>query len=378
MTTISENLPTPSNPMGMHGIEFIEFATSAPLMLGALLAQLGFVATARHRSREVMLYQYLNSATPLNIIVNAAPSTTGQAAPATPSLSAIALRVRNAAQAHAAACALGAWDIPTRASAMELNIPGIHGVGDSVIYFVDRFSGNAVNGISDMNGATTVAGRAGNSPAATYTIYDVDFVPLPHEQALIQATPEPARGSRMDFFGIVQAVHADRSDDWIGFYQHLFGFTVKADDRHRPIATGGKLDGNVDGNVVGNANSNVNSNVDGNFDGVLRKGVVLTSPCKQFHLQLIEPPQGADDIVWDEGLIRIAFGAADVLALTQALQARGLAFVDVGAVKPSAQGALSHTYLGGVMFELVQLADPRTAKRAADHPSSTLQNHAGA
>ncbi len=85
----------------------------------------------------------------------------------------------------------------------------------------------------------------------------------------------------------------------------------------------------------------------------LRKGVVLTSPCKQFHLQLIEPPQGADDIVWNEGLIRIALGTPDVLALTRALQAQGVAFVDAGAVKPSPQGALSHTYLGSVMVELV-------------------------
>jgi esterase/lipase superfamily enzyme len=47
-------------------------------------------------------------------------------------------------------------------------------------------------------------------------------------------------------------------------------------------------------------------------------------------------------------------GAPDVLATTQALQNQGVKFVDVGAVKPSAKGALSHTYLGGVTLELVQ------------------------
>jgi 4-hydroxyphenylpyruvate dioxygenase len=87
---------------------------------------------------------------------------------------------------------------------------------------------------------------------------------------------------------------------------------------------------------------------------VLRKGVVLQSPCKTFHIQLIEPPEGADDIVWEEGLIRLGLGCADVPALTTALQARGVAFVDVGAVRPSANGAVSHTYLGGVTIELVK------------------------
>jgi 4-hydroxyphenylpyruvate dioxygenase len=125
------------------------------------------------------------------------------------------------------------------------------------------------------------------------------------------------------FFGIVQAVQVDRSSDWIDFYQHLFGFTTKADERQ------------------------------GSFDGVLPKGVVLQSPCETFHIQLIEPPIGAEDIVWEEGLIRIGLGSPDVLALAKALQNKGVAFVDVGAVKPSTKGALSHTYLGGLTIELV-------------------------
>jgi 4-hydroxyphenylpyruvate dioxygenase len=298
MTTIAENLPAPSNPMGICGIEFIEFATAQPLALGALLAQFGFVATARHRSREVMLYQHFSASNTLNIVVNAAPTAAGHAVSTVPSISAIALRVRNAAQAHAMACDLGAWELPTRASAMELNIPGIHGVGDSAVYFVDRFAGNSQN--------------------TAHTIYDVDFIALPHAAPKL----EPSM-TQTHFFGIVQAVHADRSSDWIDFYQHLFGFMVKADERQ------------------------------GGFDGVLPKGVVLASPCRSFHIQLVEPPAGADDIVWDEGLIRLGLGSPDVLALTTTLQGKGLAFVDVGAVKPSAKGALSHTYLGGVTVELV-------------------------
>src|SRR6266581_4219787 len=149
--TMREPNPEPNNPLGVDGIEFIEYASSQPQALGSLLQTMGFVPVARHRSREVMLYRQ----GPMNLIVNSHPDAlTGTSAPAaTPELKAIALRVRDAAFAWRRSQDLGAWEMPTRASAMELNIPGIHGVGDSLIYFVDRYR--------------------------DFSIYDVDFVPLP-------------------------------------------------------------------------------------------------------------------------------------------------------------------------------------------------------
>src|SRR5678809_320893 len=119
-----EPLPEPTNPLGIDGIEFVEYATSRPQEFGALLQKMGFAAVARHRSREVMLYRQGG----MNLVVNS-----NDAAGATPALSAIALRVRDAAFAHKHSLDLGAWDMPTRASAMELNIPGIHGVGESLL-----------------------------------------------------------------------------------------------------------------------------------------------------------------------------------------------------------------------------------------------------
>src|SRR5215510_7862480 len=88
---LHEHNPEPSNPLGMDGIEFVEFATSQPQALGGLLQRMGFAAIARHRSREVMLYRQ----GPMNLIVNAHPEALpGMAAPSsTPSLAAIAFRV---------------------------------------------------------------------------------------------------------------------------------------------------------------------------------------------------------------------------------------------------------------------------------------------
>jgi 4-hydroxyphenylpyruvate dioxygenase len=284
--TIHERNPEPSNPLGIDGIEFIEFATSQPQALGAVLQTMGFMPVARHRSREVMLYRQGG----MNLIVNGHPDALpGLAAPSSaPALSAVALRVRDAAYAWRHTLDLGAWEMPTRASAMELNIPGIRGVDDSLIYFVDRYR--------------------------DFTIYDVDFVPLPGSER------NPPAIAGLHFFGIVQTILDERSRDWIEFYRELLGFSV--------------LPG-------------------GQFFGILPKGTLLESPCHKFYLQLIEPPPGAEDIEWDERLLRIGLGAPDVLKATRALRDRGVVFVDRDPVQPTEKGALTQVHLGSVTFELV-------------------------
>jgi 4-hydroxyphenylpyruvate dioxygenase len=284
--TAKETLPEPGNPLGMDGIEFIEYATSQPQAFGALLQKMGFAAVARHRSREVMLYRQGT----MNLIVNAHPDALpGLSSPqSTPALAAIALRVRDAAYAYQHCLDQGAWEMPTRASAMELNIPGIHGVGESLIYFVDRYR--------------------------DFSIYDVDFVPLAGTE------PRPPALAGLHYFGVVQAILAERTPDWLDFYRNLFGFSVLPR---------------------------------GQYFGVLPKGTLLESPCRKFYLQLVEPPPGSEEIRWDEGLVRVGLGAADVPAATRALRERGIVFIDRGTVQPSEKGALTQIHLGGVTFELV-------------------------
>jgi len=276
---VQERNPQPANPLGLDGIEFVEYATAQPQALGALLQQLGFAPVARHRSREVMLYRQGT----MNVIVNAHGATDP-----VPSLAALAFRVRDAGEAFRRCLDLGAWEMPTRAAAMELHIPGIHGAGDSLIYFVDRYR--------------------------DFSIYDVDFVPL------AGAAQQPPAVAGLHWFGVVQAMLEDRTRDWLDFYRTLFGFTELPH---------------------------------GQYFGVLPKGVLLESPCRKFYLQLIGPPAGAEDVHWEEGLVRVGLGAADVRAATRALAERGVVFIDRGAVQPSDRGALTQVYLGGVTFELV-------------------------
>src|SRR2546426_12296862 len=86
--TSRERMPEPSNPLGMDGIEFIEYATSQPQAFGDLLQRMGFVPLARHRSREVMLYRQ----GPMNLIVNSHGATSGM-----PTVSAVGLPGRGGA-----------------------------------------------------------------------------------------------------------------------------------------------------------------------------------------------------------------------------------------------------------------------------------------
>ena len=55
------------NPLGLAGIEFIEYATSRPQALGQVLEMMGFRPVARHRSREVLLYRQGG----MNVVINA-------------------------------------------------------------------------------------------------------------------------------------------------------------------------------------------------------------------------------------------------------------------------------------------------------------------
>src|SRR4051812_44696584 len=138
------------NPMGTDGFEFVEYTGPDPAQLAALFEQMGFVAAARHRSKNVTLYKQGD----VNFILNAEPESFAQAFARLhgPSVCAIAFRVKDAAAAYDRAIKLGAKPVHGKLGPMELNIPAIEGIGGSLIYLVDRYG--------------------------DHTIYDVDFVQL--------------------------------------------------------------------------------------------------------------------------------------------------------------------------------------------------------
>ena len=202
-----ESVPEPQNPIGMDGLEYIEFATSKPQVLGGLLERMGFRLVARHRSREVELYRQGT----MSIIINSHPADIPRTVTPVerPVISALCIRVRDADAAYRRALDLGAWEIPVHARAIELNIPAIHGVGESVIYFVDRYD--------------------------EFSIFDIDFRAIPG------VDPHPPAINDMHFFGIVQYVGVDRTLDWAEFYSQIFGFRQLPDSVRFGIMPKGQL-----------------------------------------------------------------------------------------------------------------------------------------
>ncbi len=272
-----------ANPLGLDGIEYIEYATSSPLAVGQVLEMMAFRPIARHRSREVLLYRQ----GAMNVIVNAHAGAAPRAE--APRISAIALRVRDARSAYERVLDLGAWAVPMHAHVMELNIPGIHGPGGAHIYFVDRHK--------------------------EFSIYDVDFTLIP------TVDPHPPALAGMHWFGIVQYIGRDRTDDWCEFYRHLFGFTVLAPEQRF---------------------------------GILPAGTLLRSPCSQFMIQLVEPDPVT--VVYDEEELfhRVGLGLPDVPSAVAELRERGVEFVESPQTHTGERGALTRHYLRSLVFELVR------------------------
>jgi len=192
------------NPLGLEGVEFIEYTTPRPQALGQLLEQVGFRPVARHRSREVLLYRQGD----MNVVINA-HGIAKDGSDETPQIAAIALRVRDAGAAHRRVVELGAWPVPVKVQPMELHIPGVHGVGTSRVYFIDRWR--------------------------EFSIYDVDFVPIPTVEGTVPAL------AGMHWFGVVQYVGLARAVDWCAFYGSLFGFTVLSPEQTFGILPAGNI-----------------------------------------------------------------------------------------------------------------------------------------
>jgi 4-hydroxyphenylpyruvate dioxygenase len=267
----------PHNPMGTDGFEFIEYAAPDPVAMGALFERMGFKPIAKHRHKNVTLYRQGE----INFIVNAEPDSFAQrfARLHGPSICAIAFRVQDAKYAYERAISLGAWGYAGAAGPGELNIPAIKGIGDSIIYFVDRWRGK--------NGAKE--GEIGN-----IGFFDVDFEPLPGATLDV-----PGNGLQL-IDHLTHNVHKGRMNEWAEFYERLFNF--------REIRY---------------------FDIEGQVTGV--KSKAMTSPCGKIRIPINE--EGNDnkgqiqeylDMYHGEGIQHIALLSRDLYATVDRLRGSGI------------------------------------------------------
>jgi 3-dehydroshikimate dehydratase len=131
------SVPEMPSPIGVKGVEFIEFATSdqeAP-QLAAFLETMGFARAGRHKSKAVTLYRQGN----IRLVVNTERTGLAHSSYATHGTSAYAvgLKVDDAAATVRRAQILGAEPFKQQPGKGEVMLPGIRGVGGSVLYFLD-------------------------------------------------------------------------------------------------------------------------------------------------------------------------------------------------------------------------------------------------
>jgi 4-hydroxyphenylpyruvate dioxygenase len=133
------------NPLNTDGFEFVEYTAADDkgiAQLKQLFQSLGFAEVAQHRSKRVWLYKQGD----INFIVNAEPASQAEefARLRGPSVCGMAFRVKDAALALKYAVSKGAKQFVGNLGAMELNIPAIYGIGESTLYFVDRYADESI------------------------------------------------------------------------------------------------------------------------------------------------------------------------------------------------------------------------------------------
>jgi len=188
------NVATPSannaatNPLGINGFEFVEFAAPDPAALHALFRCMGFTAVAKHRSRDITLYRQGG----VNFLVNESQHSFAAsfAAQHGPSACGFAIRVRDGAEVFAEVCTRGAQGVTEQADTRAVDAPVIKGIGDCMLYLV-----------SDHN-------------ADVYA----DFVPFPE-------VDQRPRGFGLTFIDhLTHNLYFGNMAKWSDYYERLFGF----------------------------------------------------------------------------------------------------------------------------------------------------------
>ena len=123
------------NPLNLRGIEFTEFCGPVVGDLERLFLEFGFSKLRRHPVSDITYFRQND----IHFLLNAGRKGFSQQFARThgPSICSMGWRVDDAAQAQQEAIRRGAK--AAREADRELPYPAIYGIGESLIYFIDRF-----------------------------------------------------------------------------------------------------------------------------------------------------------------------------------------------------------------------------------------------
>ncbi|UTW45839.1 4-hydroxyphenylpyruvate dioxygenase [bacterium SCSIO 12696] len=262
------------NPLGTDGFEFVEYTAPSAEGIGQLkelFQLLGFSEVAKHRSKEAWLFKQGD----INFIVNAQPSSQAAefAAKHGPSVCGMAFRVKDAATAHQYALENGAKLFTSDIGAMELHIPAVYGIGNSTLYFVDRYGDNG-------------------------EIYDIDFKFYEGWQDTVAAN----EGGLLDLDHLTHNVQQGNMGKWASFYENIGNFR---EIRYFDIT--------------------------GKQTGLVSKA--MTAPCGKIRIPINESSDDKSQIEEylkeynGEGIQHIALSTEDIYQTVRNLRAKGMDFM---------------------------------------------------
>jgi 4-hydroxyphenylpyruvate dioxygenase len=181
------------NPLKLRGIEFTEYATPDSDFMEKAFYGFGFSKTKKFKGRDI---DYFNQNDIHFLLNNEQKGFSSEFAKAHgPAICSMGWRVDDADFAHQEAVKRGAKSANSEAN--KLPYPAIYGIGDSLIYFIDKFP------------------HAEKNPGS---IYEDDFEPL----------AEPVINADKGFIRVdhlTNNVYQGTMQKWADFYKDVFGFT---------------------------------------------------------------------------------------------------------------------------------------------------------
>lgn len=253
------------NPIGLDGMEFLEFAAPDPDEMERLFYRLGFKMIAKHKNKNVFLYRQGK----VQFVLNKEPNSFAEKfyKEHGPSICATGFRVKDAQHAFSETVKRGAKPCTDEQSH---SFSTIYGIGDSAVYFVDKYEELAS--------------------------YSEDFMFFENEPKTIG-------------FGFKYVDHMTNNvpkgemSKWCNFYESIFNFKeVRFFD------------------------------IKGQKTGLNSK--VMRSPCQKIVIPINEPTEGKSQIqeYLDEyhgsGIQHVALATDDIIETVRQMRKQGIEFLD--------------------------------------------------
>jgi 4-hydroxyphenylpyruvate dioxygenase len=263
---------TEVNPIGLEGIEFVEFAAAKSETLHQLFQEFGFSLIKAHGKKAIDLYNQND----IHFLLNRETGSFGAtfAEHHGPSICSMGWRVHDAKVAFATAKARGAniCEKTDLVDAQGKSLPAIYGIGESLIYFIDKW--NSVE-LYDRLGFV--------AHEAPQVVPEKGFVAVDH---------------------LTNNVYKGTMQKWAAFYKDIFGFSEVRYFDIRGAKTG-------------------------------LTSYALRSPCGSFCIPINEGTEAKSQIneyleeYKGPGIQHLAFLTKDILASLQKLEGSNIKMLDI-------------------------------------------------